>query len=126
MLINYESLKKKYFNLFEGNEEYFNFIITDVLFAYSEISKIFENSAMQIPVLLGVEGESAEIIKQYNAGLCFEPENRDDFIKNLNLLRDDEQVYKNCQTGCLELAKAFDRKKMAFKMRSFLLDIIEK
>lgn len=44
MLINYESLKKKYFNLFEGNVEYFNFIITDVLFAYSEISKIFDNS----------------------------------------------------------------------------------
>ena len=89
-------------------------------------SKIFENSAMQIPVLLGVEGESAEIIKEYSAGLCFEPENRDDFIKNLNLLLNDEQVYKNCQTGCLELAKAFDRKKMASEMRSFLLDIVEK
>jgi glycosyltransferase involved in cell wall biosynthesis len=34
-------------------------------------SKIFENSAMQIPILLGVEGESADIIQKYNAGLCF-------------------------------------------------------
>ena len=89
-------------------------------------SKIFENSAMQIPVLLGVEGESAEIINEFGSGLCFEPENGKDFIEKLSILRNDKQVYQNCQSGCLTLAKAFDRKKMAAEMRSFLIDIVEK
>ena len=86
-------------------------------------SKIFENSAMQIPILLGVEGESADIIQKYNAGLCFEPENKEDFLTKLNLLKEDKTVYENCQAGCLSLAKEFDRKKMAEKMRNFLLEI---
>lgn len=86
-------------------------------------SKIFENSAMQIPILLGVEGESADIIQKYNAGLCFEPENKEDFLTKLNLLKEDKTVYENCQEGCLSLAKEFDRKKMAEKMRNFLLEI---
>jgi len=86
-------------------------------------SKIFENSAMQIPILLGVEGESADIIQKYNAGLCFEPENKEDFLTKLNLLKEDQTVYENCQEGCLRLAKEFDRKKMAEKMRNFLLEI---
>ena len=94
-----------------------------VLFKTVIPSKIFENSAMQIPILLGVEGESADIIQKYNAGLCFEPENKEDFLTQLNLLKDDKTIYENCQEGCLTLAKEFDRKKMAEKMRKFLLEI---
>ena len=88
-------------------------------------SKIFENSAMQIPILLGVEGESADIIKEFGAGLCFEPENKTDFIEKLTAIKDDEALYSKCQEGCLALAKAFDRKKMAAEMRSHLLEIVK-
>jgi len=87
-------------------------------------SKIFENSAMQIPILLGVEGESQDIINKYGAGLCFEPENKDDFLKKLLTLKSDNNSYANCQKGCLELAKDFDRVKMADLMRNYLKDII--
>jgi glycosyltransferase involved in cell wall biosynthesis len=38
-------------------------------------SKIFEALAMQRPIILGVEGESAEIVQQGNCGICIEPEN---------------------------------------------------
>lgn len=87
-------------------------------------SKIFENSAMQIPILLGVEGESAGIIEKYQAGLCFEPENKDDFLKKLQKLKEDKEFYESCQEGCLNLAKAFDRKKMANDMRNYLLETV--
>lgn len=87
-------------------------------------SKIFENSAMQIPILLGVEGESAGIINKYQAGLCFEPENKDDFLEKLRKLKDDKEFYESCQEGCLNLAKAFDRKKMANDMRNYLLETV--
>ena len=87
-------------------------------------SKIFENSAMQIPILLGVEGESAEIVTRYGAGLCFEPENKTSFAEKLTALKEDEELYTSCQKGCLTLAKSFNRKKMADDMRNYLLEII--
>ncbi len=87
-------------------------------------SKIFENSAMQIPILLGVEGESAEIINKYGAGICFEPENKTSFVEKLTILKDDSELYFNCQKGCLSLAKSFDRKKMAIEMREHLLELL--
>lgn len=87
-------------------------------------SKIFENSAMQIPILLGVEGESAELVKSFSAGLCFEPENKTDFLEKLKLLKEDKDLYLKCQEGCLSLAKSFDRKKMASDMRKQLNQLV--
>ena len=39
-------------------------------------SKIFENAAMEIPILMGVEGEAKDIVEHYGAGYCFTPEER--------------------------------------------------
>lgn len=76
-------------------------------------SKIFEAAAMQKPILLGLEGESKGIIEKYQAGLCFEPEHRTGFINKLKKLKEDKDLYKTYQEGCLKLAKDFDRKKIA-------------
>ena len=38
-------------------------------------SKIFECMAMRIPIILGVQGESARIVEKCRAGTTFEPEN---------------------------------------------------
>jgi len=83
-------------------------------------SKIFEASAMQKPTLLGVEGQAQEILEKYNAGICFEPENRKDFIEKVLSLKNDKQLYSACQSGCKELANDFDRKKLANKMLQLL------
>ena len=82
-------------------------------------SKIFENAAMAIPILMGVEGEAQQIIEGYEAGLCFEPENEADFISKLNLLRQPE-FYDKCKKGCLKLADDFDRKNLANEMFKIL------
>lgn len=82
-------------------------------------SKIFENAAMAIPILMGVEGEAQQIIESYEAGLCFEPENEEDFISKLNLLRQPE-FYDKCKKGCLKLADDFDRKNLANEMFKIL------
>lgn len=58
-------------------------------------SKIFENASMQKPILLGVEGESKSIIEQYDAGICFEPENDAEFLDAVHRLKSDNQLYKN-------------------------------
>lgn len=79
-------------------------------------SKIFENAAMAKPIFLGVEGESKAIVEQYNAGLCFEPENESDFLYKLNLLFSQPDLYEKLQAGCFKLARAFDRKTLAENM----------
>ncbi|MEM9835081.1 MAG: glycosyltransferase family 4 protein [Bacteroidota bacterium] len=76
-------------------------------------SKIFENAAMRKPILLGVEGESKAIIEQYGAGLCFEPENKADFLAKLQQLVNDPTFYADCQSACIELANHYDRRKLA-------------
>jgi glycosyltransferase involved in cell wall biosynthesis len=86
-------------------------------------SKIFEAAAMQKPTLLGVRGQAQKIIERHNAGICFEPENEDDFIVKLLLLRD-EKTYTACQKGCLELSKMYDRKKLAKEMLTLVKSIV--
>lgn len=85
-------------------------------------SKIFESSAMQVPILLGVEGESQDIVQKYGAGICFEPENETDFLAKLKLIREDVVLYGKLQEGCLKLAEDYDRKHLAYKM----FDLLEK
>ena len=86
-------------------------------------SKIFEASAMLKPTLLGVEGQAQEILEKYNAGVCFEPENKEDFIEKLLHLKNNEQDYNICKDGCKLLAIDFDRKKLASKMLNIIKSI---
>lgn len=85
-------------------------------------SKIFEAAAMKKPMLLGLEGETKGIIEKYGAGICFEPENKKDFIASVNKITANKELYSKIQNGCEVLSKDFDRKKIASlmleKMRS--------
>lgn len=78
-------------------------------------SKIFENAAMEIPILLGVEGEAKDIVESYHAGIAFEPENELDFTEKLSQITLEHNIlyYKD---GCRNLAKDFNRKDLAIKM----------
>ncbi|NEW61215.1 glycosyltransferase family 4 protein [Sulfurovum sp. bin170] len=86
-------------------------------------SKIFEASAMQKPTLLGVEGEAQKIIKRYGAGVCYEPENEEDFIEKIYLLKNDTKLYNSLKKGCMVLASAYNRKKLAKKMLDILYSL---
>lgn len=87
-------------------------------------SKIFENASMQIPILMGVEGEAKDIISQYGAGLCFRPEDQDDFLNKLNHLLNDSDCYQKCKEGCARLAADFDRRVLAKKMLKVIEDVV--
>jgi glycosyltransferase involved in cell wall biosynthesis len=79
-------------------------------------SKIFEASAMQRPILLGVDGQAKEIIDAHGAGICFEPENRRDFLSKVHRLHTDTELYKRLQIGCDRLASAYERRNLANEM----------
>lgn len=83
-------------------------------------SKIFENAAMQKPILLGVEGESKKIIDSYGAGVSFEPENEEDFLLKLKMISENPERFKEYQKNCAKLAKDFDRNYLAEKMLAYI------
>jgi len=84
-------------------------------------SKIFEAAAMGKPILLGLNGETKGIIQQYNAGLCFEPENKTEFI-NTSIKISEPSIYQEKKEGAFILAQNFEREKIASQM----LNTIEK
>ncbi|SJL27952.1 glycosyltransferase family 4 protein [Porphyromonas gingivalis] len=86
-------------------------------------SKIFENAAMSIPILMGVEGEAKALVEQYHAGLCFEPENESDFMSKLQAL-DNPQLYQELQEGGIRLAEQYDRKALAKSMYEELKQVL--
>jgi glycosyltransferase involved in cell wall biosynthesis len=56
-------------------------------------SKIFENLAMEVPILLGVNGEARQLfIDKGNAGLYFEPENSASLTAAILKLIDDKEA----------------------------------
>jgi|ERR1035437_216627 glycosyltransferase involved in cell wall biosynthesis len=86
-------------------------------------SKIFESAAMEKPILLGVDGESRQIIETYSAGIFFEPENESDFLEKLYLLKNDKALYERLKLGCKNLVKDFDRVNLAKDMADILNEL---
>lgn len=95
----------------------------DDLFKTVIPSKIFENAAMEIPILLGVDGESREILEKYNAGLFYEPENINDFLNKLSKITNTKQR-ASFQSGGRALASDFDRSQLAIIMLNKLKSVV--
>lgn len=83
-------------------------------------SKLFEAMAMGIPVLHGVKGQSAEIVKREGVGLVFEPEDAEDLVKNLIRLETDHALRNRLRGGCESAASRYDRSALARRMLQIL------
>lgn len=89
-------------------------------------SKIFECMAMGLPVLHGVNGESAQIVTENKIGIVIEPENAIQLAKGIVKLRSDRAFINACKKNAPQAAKKFDRKTMARKMLSELKKIVNR
>ncbi|MGF1454862.1 MAG: glycosyltransferase family 4 protein [Alphaproteobacteria bacterium] len=77
-------------------------------------SKIFELMALGVPILMGVEGESAGIIAEAQAGLCVEPENVDEITAAIAGLADNRDRLAGYRSGGLEMVRTrYDRRELA-------------
>lgn len=83
-------------------------------------SKLFECMGMAIPVLHGVQGESASIVEREEIGLVFEPENSDALIAGLRRLADDNVLYGHLKANGPIAARRYDRAALAGKMLEIL------
>lgn len=77
-------------------------------------SKIVESMAMERPVILGVEGESAELVLSAGGGICIEPEcSKDLAIQVLKLYRDPMLCQELGSSGRRYVLEHFDRRVLA-------------
>ena len=85
------------------------------LFTGAIPSKIFENLAMEVPILLGVNGEARQLfIDKANAGLYFEPENSEDLTQCiLKLIEDNDTALQLGKNGRHFVNEFFNRENIA-------------
>jgi hypothetical protein len=89
-------------------------------------SKIFEAGAAGRPILLGVRGESRELVEAYGAGLTFRPEREEELAAAIRRLRDDPGLYRRLRDGCRRLAEDFDRTELARRMLQLLDSVADR
>jgi glycosyltransferase involved in cell wall biosynthesis len=77
-------------------------------------SKMFESMAMGKPIILGVAGESAELLEDSGAGICVEPENVDQLVAALRKLANSEALRLELgDRGQSYVKTRFDRRMLA-------------
>lgn len=92
----------------------------DPLFTTVIPSKLFECMAMGLPVLHGVEGESAAILARAEAGEPFEPEDAQALAGALLRLSSDPATMGLYRAKALEGAPRYDRANLALDMLAVL------
>ncbi|MFS4415429.1 glycosyltransferase family 4 protein [Maribacter sp. 2307ULW6-5] len=81
-------------------------------------SKMNELIAMKKPILLGVKGEAQEFIRNYNLGLCYLPENEQDFLSAVELINEKPKHLKvDLDAGVKDI---IDLERLAQNMLDFL------
>src|SRR5262249_10305788 len=92
----------------------------DPLFTSVIPSKLFECMAMGIPVLIGVEGESARIVEKERVWLVFEPENATALAEKILMLGRDISLRKSFGERGIQAAQLYQRKTLAAAMLKVL------
>lgn len=79
-------------------------------------SKLFECMGMGLPVLHGVQGESADIVDKEGAGLVFEPENAAALVEAIMRLHGDSALRQRLAAQALAGSVNYDRQALALRM----------
>lgn len=99
-------------------------LIKSELFKTVLPSKIFEAMAMGRPIVLGVEGESKELVEEGQCGLCVEPENEAALTEAVRKLASDPQLRVTLGTNGQEfVARRFNRETLAREYLEILTQV---
>jgi glycosyltransferase involved in cell wall biosynthesis len=86
-------------------------------------SKLFECMGMGIPVLHGVQGESAEIVRQSGVGETFEPGNAPQLVDSLMRLKSEPERHAAYRAQGPIAAREYNRKDLALRMLAVLRNL---
>lgn len=87
-------------------------------------SKLFECMALGIPVLHGVEGESADIVNQTGIGFSIEPENPDSLASAISGLMNEPDRLVAFREAGPKAAQEYDRAVLAARMADVFQDVV--
>lgn len=88
-------------------------------------SKLFESLAMNKPIILGVEGESAAILAESGAGLAIVPEDASALAAAVTQLADDAALYAQMAAcGKTFVSQHFDRDALAQRFADVIADVV--
>jgi glycosyltransferase involved in cell wall biosynthesis len=84
-------------------------------------SKLFESMAMRRPIILGVAGESAELLRESGSGFAVEPENVDQLVEAIVRLADSPELCRELGAkGRAHVESHFDRQVLADRFEKLL------
>jgi glycosyltransferase involved in cell wall biosynthesis len=84
-------------------------------------SKLFEAMAFETPIVLGVRGESKNLVEASRAGIAVPPEDPKALVNAVLQFKADPKRYKDAaQNGSQFVAEYFDRRKLARRYWSLL------
>lgn len=84
-------------------------------------SKIFESMALKKPIIMGVDGESREIVNSAECAFNIEPQNFNELANTINKVQTNDLSLENMgEKGYNFLKKNFSRKKLSKKMMEYL------
>ena len=88
-------------------------------------SKIFESMAMERPLIMGVRGEAAEIVRRSGSGIEMEPDNDQQLCDAVQRLRDDSTFYQSlCLSGRQFVAANYTRDALADKFLKIIQSVV--
>ena len=100
-------------------------LLRDDLFRTVVPSKVFEAMAMNRPVLMGVPGESSDLIERSQAGLFFESGSAESLVEQLLRLVDDSSLYARLSNGFARqsIAQSYNRDRLAEQLWQILKNV---
>jgi glycosyltransferase involved in cell wall biosynthesis len=88
-------------------------------------SKIFESMAMKKPIVLGVQGESCDIITEAGSGITIEPENAPELAAAVERLADNPDLCRQLgDSGATYVTEHFDRTVLATRYEGILAKVV--
>ena len=88
----------------------------DPLFEQVIPSKLFELVGQAIPILHGVQGESAQLVEEYGVGVVFSSDDPNSLKMAIESLHDNPNISNQSKANAIKYAPLFDRKQLADEM----------
>ena len=89
-------------------------------------SKIFEAMGMGIPLIHAVEGESAELVRRAESGICVPSEDPQKLADAILLLKSDKTLFNKLKKKSLRSASQYSRDKLASDLFASLEEVVGK
>lgn len=96
----------------------------DPLFEQVIPSKLFELVGQAIPILHGVQGESAQLVEEYGVGVVFPSDDANSLKGAIESLYSNSSISNECKANAEKYAPLFDRKQLADEMYEALSRIM--